>query len=316
MPDTRRSKPWYVESAMLRCIVYDSRAFAAFSDLALDLLGDQARKRNLDCGITGRLLYSRQRFVQLIEGPPESIETIFATILADPRHSDVRVLLDRLIDRRFFSQWAMDALSGESLTNDEITRMERALRLIDNGAIDRPGAAVLVTQLILGTDAAMLRIDVGDPAAQASDAPSPRLAERFLALWTLQHMRRFVDEAQLCDAIVDVMARSIGAIPGTDPVLVSEDDGMSEQDILLIASEIQSTLHDNGFGDGGAIQLLLLAGGVAGTATAYRIARSRDFRSLPGEKFQRSVVGLIDGAVRGGKPLDHDEFGLLHPKSS
>nr|WP_255526443.1 BLUF domain-containing protein [Clavibacter sp. VKM Ac-2872] len=45
--------------------------------------------------------------MQVLEGPHDAVEAVYATIEADPRHTDVRLLLDEEIPARQFPQWSM-----------------------------------------------------------------------------------------------------------------------------------------------------------------------------------------------------------------
>jgi hypothetical protein len=46
-------------------------------------------------------------YLQLIEGPTEAIDALYARILKDNRHFDVRLLLSEDMGERIFPAWAM-----------------------------------------------------------------------------------------------------------------------------------------------------------------------------------------------------------------
>ncbi len=52
-------------------------------------------------------MHKEGRFVQVIEGYPDELDDLFERLLRDPRHKDVRVILDTTVDSRLFSNWAM-----------------------------------------------------------------------------------------------------------------------------------------------------------------------------------------------------------------
>ena len=52
-----------------------------------------SRRHNPERGLTGVLLFDGERFSQLIEGPAGAVQTLMASIEADPRHTHVRTLL-------------------------------------------------------------------------------------------------------------------------------------------------------------------------------------------------------------------------------
>ena len=57
--------------------------------------------------VTGMLLYRDGRFLQLLEGAEAEVRTLFAAIVADPRHHDLVVLRERHRVLRQFPTWTM-----------------------------------------------------------------------------------------------------------------------------------------------------------------------------------------------------------------
>jgi hypothetical protein len=74
-----------------------------------DLAGilEQSRHNNALDGITGLLRSDGVHFLQVIEGPPESVTAAFARIRADSRHHHLRLLRDCVIPLREFGSWTM-----------------------------------------------------------------------------------------------------------------------------------------------------------------------------------------------------------------
>ncbi len=91
---------------MNRCIVYTSAAEMPAAPDALVQLVTSATKKNRQIGVTGRLIYEGNRFVQLIEGPHAVIGDLYGVIEADKRHRHVLCLIDREIDIPSYSDWA------------------------------------------------------------------------------------------------------------------------------------------------------------------------------------------------------------------
>ena len=73
-----------------------------------------AFRRNAALDVTGVLYFDRLRFFQVLEGPPESVDLLMRDILADPRHGDVRVLVDAPARRRRWRGWALRVLDGDA----------------------------------------------------------------------------------------------------------------------------------------------------------------------------------------------------------
>lgn len=66
-----------------------------------------ARRNNPRDHITGALICRHDVYLQLIEGPADAIDALYARIVADDRHTDVRLLLVEDAAERLFPNWAM-----------------------------------------------------------------------------------------------------------------------------------------------------------------------------------------------------------------
>ena len=95
------------QMANLSAIVYRSRAVGPISDTDLFYLLAQARDRNARLGVSGIVLYDRGFFFQWIEGANEALGSVWNSIRADRRHTDVQVLIDQEIPVRLFEGWNM-----------------------------------------------------------------------------------------------------------------------------------------------------------------------------------------------------------------
>lgn len=86
-------------------ITYRSEAVSPPSLTELQQLVATARMRNRSAGITGMLLHDGGRFLQTIEGPPESMDQIWSSIQRDRRHGAIEVLSQHIVPARLFSEW-------------------------------------------------------------------------------------------------------------------------------------------------------------------------------------------------------------------
>ena len=68
---------------------------------------NEARAKNADLEITGHLLYSKEVFVQCIEGPRASIESLWKSLQRDSRHYDIDLLARGPLEARRFADWSM-----------------------------------------------------------------------------------------------------------------------------------------------------------------------------------------------------------------
>lgn len=93
--------------AAMRQLIYASTANArTAASLAPEILRG-ARAHNGISGVTGLLCAADDRFLQLLEGPDESVDSAMERIHADPRHRDIEILHDQAIETRAFGDWSM-----------------------------------------------------------------------------------------------------------------------------------------------------------------------------------------------------------------
>lgn len=132
---------------MLKRIKYISRFSRPLERAEIEEIGRQSAANNEAREITGVLLTGGGIFLQILEGPPEAIDEVYASITADDRHQDVLLLSAQVdVKTRLFPDWAMkrvildaDATSHmESLTT-MLTVAFSQRRLLDElvGALER-----------------------------------------------------------------------------------------------------------------------------------------------------------------------------------
>jgi len=110
----------------LRQILYVSSSTRDHSPADLPRILEQSRHNNAIDGITGLLWSDGRRFLQVLEGPEESVAAAFKRIGADPRHRAVVVLSDRTVEEREFGGWTM-ALRNAGEGAAEFDRRARAM---------------------------------------------------------------------------------------------------------------------------------------------------------------------------------------------
>lgn len=104
--------------AELQQLVYISRAAFAPSREGLGVEPEvgrilvQSRLNNPRRGLVGALYYGDGCFFQCLEGSSEAIDALYATLLSDPRHRDLKVVYRRSIGATSFSEWAMKYVPG------------------------------------------------------------------------------------------------------------------------------------------------------------------------------------------------------------
>ena len=91
---------------------------------AVQGLVDQASPKNEKAGITGILLVSGNRFMQVLEGPVSFVNQLYAKIVADGRHHSVELISYESITSTMFPDWSMKVLK---LDEDLPTELQRTL---------------------------------------------------------------------------------------------------------------------------------------------------------------------------------------------
>jgi hypothetical protein len=107
------------EVKLQQCL-YVSHQVHDFSDVDLQRLLVKARRKNRELSLTGLLLFDKPMFLQILEGPPDSINRIIADIKSDDRHCDLDVIyFDEDRKEREFARWLMGAvILGNRQSND------------------------------------------------------------------------------------------------------------------------------------------------------------------------------------------------------
>jgi hypothetical protein len=132
----------------LLSIVYSSSATTEFSDsdLAVLLMNSRANNRRYD--LTGLLLYREGRFVQLLEGPMDTVRERMAVIAADPRHDQVEIQLEEVTPHRRFPTWTMGYEPVTDTMADEIPGYRSTFDDITGRAPAQGGTELAIRQLI------------------------------------------------------------------------------------------------------------------------------------------------------------------------
>ncbi len=118
----------------MKQLIYRSQPFG-FDDAMLAGILVRARHNNRRDDITGALVCRHDLYLQLIEGPALAIDALYARILVDDRHSDVRLLLTDTVEQRLLPQWSM--------LDDEMPSLAWSAADVENGAIEVATPAAL-----------------------------------------------------------------------------------------------------------------------------------------------------------------------------
>ena len=90
----------------LKRVIYVSEKTDS-SNASLAQIIASSTKNNPESGVTGCLLSGSNSFLQLLEGPRQTIDRLYVTINADSRHKNVAMLIDEDIVQKLFASWSM-----------------------------------------------------------------------------------------------------------------------------------------------------------------------------------------------------------------
>ena len=110
----------------LRQIMYISSATGPMSATECATIAQAAAERNQTDNVTGLLLFNSKRFLQVLEGPREAVDRIYARIGRDGRHNALVKLRDIPIDAREFGEWGMaydDPFQPSSALKDKVAAL-------------------------------------------------------------------------------------------------------------------------------------------------------------------------------------------------
>ncbi|QXT37105.1 BLUF domain-containing protein [Sphingomonas sanguinis] len=102
-----------IHVSAFRRVIYTSRAVGDDERADHQAILSASRRNNGMDGISGLLWIGGGEYCQLLEGPVDSVRETLSRIMRDPRHTDIRILDDRMTDAPEFGEWAMAGLPGD-----------------------------------------------------------------------------------------------------------------------------------------------------------------------------------------------------------
>lgn len=134
-------------------LVYVSSAAKLLDDAELDQILESSARNNEKVGITGMLLYAAGSFMQVLEGEEESVNSTFARVTADPRHSGVILIMKEAIETREFAEWAM---GFKRLTAADVKKHPEHAHLLsgkfDAKALETDGSALSLMKSFISSN--------------------------------------------------------------------------------------------------------------------------------------------------------------------
>lgn len=132
---------------MLVRLMYASRALPAVDQEELLAILRQSKSANPVAGITGVLCFSGGIFLQVLEGGRSAVNRLYNRIAADPRHTEVELLLYQEIGERRFAGWSMGQVNMSRL-NPSLLLKYSATATLDPYAVSGEVSMALFEELL------------------------------------------------------------------------------------------------------------------------------------------------------------------------
>jgi hypothetical protein len=132
---------------MLVRLMYASRAVPALDQEELVTILRQSKANNPSTGVTGVLCFSGGIFLQVLEGGRSAVNKLYNRIGADPRHTDVELLLYEEIGERRFASWSMGQVNMSRL-NPSLLLKYSATAALDPFAVSGKVSLALFEELV------------------------------------------------------------------------------------------------------------------------------------------------------------------------
>ncbi|WP_133500888.1 BLUF domain-containing protein [Cognatilysobacter terrigena] len=131
----------------------------------------QSRINNPRRGLVGALYFGDGCFFQCLEGRAADVDRLYAALLDDPRHTDLKVLSRRPIERTGFASWSMKYVPLDAPMRALLA--ERGLSTFDPYRFDEATVARVLALLRDGGDV-MLPLEAAAPRQERLDADNGR----------------------------------------------------------------------------------------------------------------------------------------------
>jgi len=109
------------------------------SSTELNDILNTAKSNNQGIDVTGSLFYNGGWFLQVLEGPPATLNALYKKIEKDPRHKNSRILYNEPAKFRTFTRWSMNMTNLDDRQADKYAQL---VEVIEAAKSDRKiGAA-------------------------------------------------------------------------------------------------------------------------------------------------------------------------------
>lgn len=104
-------------------LVYLSEAVNKMSRADLESIQNVAKTNNQPLDVTGSLFYNGGWFLQILEGPADTLDSLYHKIEKDPRHKNTRVIYNEPAKFRTFGRWSMYMINLDDKQADKYNEL-------------------------------------------------------------------------------------------------------------------------------------------------------------------------------------------------
>ncbi|WP_395011472.1 BLUF domain-containing protein [Undibacterium sp.] len=130
----------------LNQMIYVSQATRKMSSEELISILKIAKENNEKIDVTGSLFYNGGWFLQVLEGPVDTLKKLYMKIEKDPRHKNSRVIYNEPAKFRTFTRWSMNMTNLEDRQADkydELVEVIEAAKTDKKVGLVSPAVALL-----------------------------------------------------------------------------------------------------------------------------------------------------------------------------
>lgn len=115
----------------MKRITYISSFAKAMDENQLGELGKMAAKKNESLDVTGVLMASGGLFYQVLEGPEEHVDELYATIKRDGRHTNLLLLnSEDDVPARNYPDWSMELINLDAASHVRLFPLKALIKSV------------------------------------------------------------------------------------------------------------------------------------------------------------------------------------------
>lgn len=103
------------DSLAIHQLVYESHPTDALTKEQLRDILTKSQYKNIRLNLSGLLIFHAGKFLQLLEGGKKEVDELFDAIRRDPRHTDIKVVLESDCQFRSMPSWVMGLSTDDNL---------------------------------------------------------------------------------------------------------------------------------------------------------------------------------------------------------